>query len=304
MFAKKPVDASLDNNIDLDSLDVKTDDVNLDAFFSAIEKDVNGAIFDDEPVVANNTATVPQGNSNRSNDQSQSDDEVKRLRTELDSLKKRYDSSGNEAKRLAAEVDRYKDYVPLLDAMREDPGLISHVRSYLEGNVAPQSITDELQLPEDFIFDFDESIKDPSSPSAKVLSTMVGKVAQKQVQGIIQERERQAQVEMAKRERENQITSFQQKMNWDDEQMQEFVDWASNTKLTLDDIYYLKIRGQRDKELARKQVEERENQLKRMRQTPASLASTGSQSDGMTEDQKIFAAILKQHSGQDIFGAD
>lgn len=304
MFVKKPVDASIDNNIDIDSLDLKTDDVNLDAFFSAIEKDVNGAIFDDDVAPANNTATASQGNSNQVSNQNQSDDEVKRLKSELDSIKKRYESSSQEAKRLAAEGERYKDYVPLLDAMREDPGLISHVRSYLEGNIAPQSITEELQLPEDFIFDFDESIKDPSSPSAKVLSTMVGKVAQKQVQGIIQERERLAQAEQAKRERETQVSSFQQKMNWDDQQMQEFVEWASNTKLTLDDIYYLKIRGQRDKELARKQVEERENQLKRMRQTPASLASTGSQSDGMTEDQKIFAAILKHHSGQDIFGAD
>ncbi len=84
--------------------------------------------------------------------------------------------------------------------------------------------------------------------------------------------------------------------------MQDLVDYAQSHQLTFDDIYLLKTREQREKEIAKKAIEESRKQLQKMGSTPRSLASAGIQSEPLDEDRAIFNAIKKAASGSNIFG--
>jgi len=93
---------------------------------------------------------------------------------DAETLKKRYAASSTEAKKLAAERKELEPYMPILEAMKTDPNLISHVRSYFEGGgLTPKSITEQLNLDADFEINMQEAVSDPNSDSAKVLDATV-----------------------------------------------------------------------------------------------------------------------------------
>ena len=68
--------------------------------------------------------------------------------------------------------------------MREDPNLISTVRNYIEGE--DKGIKGRLGMGEDFVFDPDEAISDPSSDSAKVFDSVVNQKVSSIVNGRLQ----------------------------------------------------------------------------------------------------------------------
>ena len=46
---------------------------------------------------------------------------------------KRYKDSSREAQRMASTLNELKPFVPVLEAMKQDSGLVDHVRNYFEG---------------------------------------------------------------------------------------------------------------------------------------------------------------------------
>ena len=267
----------------------------LNAFFEGLDKQFNGAIFSDEPV----EKAEPQSDDStfESKPTISTDDEVAKVKKELDEVKTRYSDSSREAKRLADEnkqLKQYADYIPILETMREDPGLINHVRNYLEGNSTPASIADEMKLPEDFVFDSDEAVRNSNSQSAQVLQRMIDKGVEKQLS---QYRENINQ----ERARESTLDRFREESKMTDDEYQEFVEYAQNTKLTLKDIYYLKTREKRESEIAKRAIEERDKKMVEMRNTPRSVAALGTSSEGVSDERKVFNAIAKAHSGARIF---
>ena len=279
----------------IDGNDVKQD-FDVDDFFNSLDKSVDGAIFDDGA-----TPDVKEDSGAESEPAQQ--DEVTELRKELETYKKRYGDSSREAKRLYEEnkeLANYKEYVPLLKVMQDDPGVVNIVRDYLEGNIAPKSIRDELELPEDFIFDGDEAVSDPNSDSYKVMESMIGRMMQKQMRNSTP---RPQPAEQHTNDVESSLNGFREKMKWSDDELSEFVEFAKNKTLTLEDIYYLKTRESRDREIVRKSNEEKEKQLKKMRQTSPSLSSVGGESSGSTEEDEIFKMMKGINSGMNVFGS-
>ena len=98
-----------------------------DDFFTALDQDVNGLVQDEEvtpQAQAQETPQVdPRQEANVTNGAQPS---------ELDNLKKRYSDSSREAQNLKAQLDELKPYVPVLNAMKKDNGLVSHVRDYFD----------------------------------------------------------------------------------------------------------------------------------------------------------------------------
>jgi len=267
----------------------------LNAFFEGLDKQFNGAIFSDEP--AEEAEPQSDDSTSESKPTVPTDDEVAKVKKELDEVKTRYSDSSREAKRLADEnkqLKQYADYIPILETMREDPGLINHVRNYLEGNSTPASIADEMKLPEDFVFDSDEAVRNSNSQSAQVLQRMIDKGVEKQLS---QYRENINQ----ERARESTLDRFREESKMTDDEYQEFVEYAQNTKLTLKDIYYLKTREKRESEIAKRAIEERDKKMVEMRNTPRSVAALGTSSEGVSDERKVFNAIAKAHSGARIF---
>jgi len=160
------------NDIDINSVDDGGDSIDTSDFFAELDSSVNGGIIDSEysqstsQDLSDNTPASPSGVQEQSGD----------------ALQKRYSDSSREAKRLNGKLNELEPYMPILDAMREDPNLIQHVRNYFEGGgQAPESMSQNMELPEDFQFDPDDAFSDPKSDSAKVFGATVDGIVQRRL---------------------------------------------------------------------------------------------------------------------------
>jgi len=215
-------------------------------FFESLDREVNGGILD-EPTQPTSVQSDNTQSSPNVEVQPQDDNEV---------LQKRYSDSSREAKRLNGKLKEIEPYMPILDAMREDPNLISHVRNYFEGGgQAPQSMNQQLNLDEDFVFDPDEAFQKPDSDSAKVMGATIDGIVQRRLNNVLKNQ----QAENAKMAKE---TQFKQKMNMSDDEWSEFTEFAKSKSLELEDIYYLMNRKNRDSQIADSTRQEIQNKMR------------------------------------------
>jgi DNA-binding transcriptional MerR regulator len=250
-----------------------------DDFFESLDAQVNGAILD-EPSQPTSTQS--------DNTQASPNVEVQEQVSEVDTLQKRYSDSSREAKRLNGKLSELEPYMPILDAMREDPNLIAHVRNYFEGGgQTPQTMTDKLNLDEDFMFDADDAFQKPESDSAKVLGATIDGVVQRRLNSALQGQK----VENEKLARE---TDFRSRHNMNDEEWSQFVDFAKSKSLALDDIYYLMNRNNRDEKIADNTRQEIHEKMREVQQQPGTLATQGSVQTEQSPDDSVFDAILGQ----------
>ena len=245
-------------------------------FFESLDREVNGGILDEQQ----QPTSVQSGNTQSSPNvevQMQDDSEV---------LQKRYSDSSREAKRLNGKLKEIEPYMPILDAMREDPNLISHVRNYFEGGgQAPQSMNQQLNLDEDFVFDPEEAFQQPDSDSAKVMGATIDGIVQRRLNNTLQTQK----TENAKMAKEAQ---FKQKMNMSDEEWSTFTDFAKSKSLELEDIYYLMNRKNRDSQIADSTRQEIHNKMREVQSQPSTLATQGSVSVERSADDNVFDTIL------------
>ena len=246
-------------------------------FFSNLDNSVNSGIIEDNILSTSQTQSANPQQESRSEVQPQN---------ELEVLQKRYADSSREGKRLNNRLGELEPYVPIIDAMKQDPNLVSHVRNYFEGGgQAPKNMKDQLGLDEDFVFDPDEAISDASSQSAKVLESTIDGVVQRRLGNTI-----------AKQQQENKRLSseseFRKKHNMTDDEWYEFQNFAKGNKLSLDDILYLKNRDSRDKNIADDARNQVAQQMKNVQQRPQSLATSGSEQVEQSVDNKVFDNIL------------
>jgi len=252
------------------------DDIESGDFFESLDTSVNSGIIDSEysqstsQDLGDNTPASPSGV------QEQGDD----------ALQKRYSDSSREAKRLNGKLNDLEPYMPILDAMREDPNLIQHVRNYFEGGgQAPESMAQNMELPEDFQFDPDDAFTDPKSDSAKIFGATVDGIVKRRLNN-----------ELGKQKTENQRlareTAFRQKVDMTEDEWSTFVEFAKNKSLELDDIYYLMRRKERESNIADNARQQVATQMKRVQEQPRSLATAGSVEVETSQDDQVFDALL------------
>jgi len=251
-------------------------------FFSQLDQSVNGIVTDSGRPSSPQQITSKDLNSNQENPVAEVSNP-----DELKVLEKRYADSSREAKRLNNRLKELETYAPLLDKMREDPNLISTVRNYIES--PEKGIKESLGMGEDFVFDPDEAISDPSSDSAKVFDSVVNQKVSKIVNGKMQQQEQQRQVQ-------NQSEMFKQKHNMSDEDFSKFMNFANSRPLNYDDIYFLMNRENRDSNIASETRKEIANQMQNVRQKPQSLAGKGATSPTSEDkvEDAIFDSMLKE----------
>jgi len=248
-------------------------------FFESLDNQVNGGILDgpSQPTSEQSVNTQTSPNVEVQNEVPNGN---------LDTLQKRYSDSSREAKRLNSKLKEIEPYMPILDAMREDPNLISHVRNYFEGGgQAPETLNQQLNLDEDFVFDTDEAFSKPDSDSAKVLGATIDGVVQRRLSGVLQS-QKQENAKMAKE------TQFKQKMDMSDEQWSQFTEFAKSKSLELEDIYYLMNRKNRDEQIADSARQEIHNKMREVQQQPATIATQGSVAVEKSSDDTVFDTIL------------
>ena len=253
-------------------------------FFESLDNQVNGGIL--EP----SQTTSEQSGNTQTSPNVEVQNEVPD--NNLDTLQKRYSDSSREAKRLNSKLQELQPYMPILDAMREDPNLISHVRNYFEGGgQTPETLNQQLNLNEDFVFDAEEAFGKPDSDSAKVLGATIDGVVQRRLSNVLQS-QKQENAKMAKE------AQFKQKMDMSDDEWRNFTEFAKSKSLELEDIYYLMNRKNRDVQIADNARQEIHNKMKEVQQQPATLATQGSTPVEKSSDDRVFETILG--SGSEI----
>ena len=248
-------------------------------FFSQLDRQVMGEVVEQPDVEAQVEQTTPI------------QDPVAEQNTEQVSVdwEKRYSDSSREAKRLNNQLQDLEPYMPLLNAMKEDPNLISHVRGYFEGGgSAPRSVKEQLGLDEDFVFDYDDALSNPDSQSAKLFNATVDGVVQRRLGDFARKQSEQSR-------RASEETAFKSKHNVSDEDYNDLMKYAKSHKLTLEDVYYLKNRDNRDNEVANNTRNEVIQQMKNVRQMPTSVASSGNtQREEKSIDDAVFDKLLSE----------
>ncbi len=265
-------------------------DFDSDDFFESLDNSVNAGILD-EPSQSTSNETSGNTQSSPSEVQQQSDG------SDTDVLQKRYSDSSREAKRLNNKLQELEPYMPILDAMREDPNLITHVRNYFEGGgQTPQNMAEKLNLPEDFVFDADDAFSTPDSDSAKVLGATVDGIVSRRLNTALSGQK-------AENQRLTKETNFRQSHEMSDEEWADFVDFAKSKSLELDDIYYLMNRNNRDEKIADNTRQEIQEKMRTVQDTPDSLATTGGTQVEESPDDRVFKAILGSDSElEEAFG--
>ena len=258
-----------------------SDSKSSEDFFEALDRNVNGLIQDEVQ-----TTSAPQ-----------QDPDPQISQEDLGSLEKRYSDSSREAKRLNSRLKELEPYLPVLDAMREDPNLISHVRNYFEGGgQAPESMKDKFELDEDFVFDPDEAMSDTGSDSAKVLNATIDGVVQRRLNETL------SRQQMENR-RLSDEASFRASHDLTHDQWEDFTKFAKNKTLELEDILYLKNRETREQNIAKEASKGVAAHMRDTQSRPRSLATSGSAQVDKSADDQIFDSILgSDREFDNIFG--
>jgi len=269
-------------------------------FFDQLENEVNGGIIDNTEVTQNQTGGSEQVTHVQHDNGS---DNVKQSSNDSTDWKKRYEDSSREAVRLSEQYKDVEPFVPVLQAMKNDSGLVDHVRNYLVGGGKPEkSIQEHLGLEEDFVFDAND-ITDPDSDSAKLMNAHVDRMVQGRVGQMLQAEKQRAQQVQQANARVTEEQAFREKNNMSDKDFETFKAKAQEHVMTLDDVNYLLNRGQNNENVANSAKKDMLNQMKNVRNMPTSASGANNQDPGRSESDDVFDAIKGLDDGVDnLFG--
>ena len=282
-------------------------------FFGNLEKQVNGVTnqgdFVEEAVrqEATTEATRPNiGDSARVTPPQQQvgPNTVGDRNKGNNSFEKRYKDSSREATKMARQLNELKPLIPVLDAMKKDTGLVRHVRDYLESGGKPsQTVKEQMNLPEDFVYDPQEAVENPESASAKVMEAQVDKIVNNRVGSILDKEKQNAQKMQVALARKRQEVDFKRRHKMSDEDYAEMVDKAKSRSVTLDDVYYLINKDKTEQNVANSTRQDMLDQMKNVRNMPVSQSNMNSQAPPANPDDKVFEALLGNDNDIDnLFG--
>ena len=259
-----------------------------DDFFEALENDVNGAIQDG----TSNSEVTPPINSGPEQVTHAVNEEGSKNETQVD-WEQRYKDSTREAQRLHGEMSELKPFIPVLDAMKNDSGLVDHVRNYLTGGGKPSAtIQDQLGLGEDFVFDAHEAMSYTASDSAKLMNAHVDRMVQGRVGQMINAEKERATKTQAEINRQGDEKVFREKHSMTDEEYDSFVGKAKEHILTLEDIHYLLNKDKTAANTANSTKKDMLNQMKNVRNIPTSASGANSQgSKEQSMEDTVFNAL-------------
>jgi len=188
--------------------------------------------------------------------------------------------------------------------MKNDSGLVDHVRNYLvDGGKPAKSIQENLKLDEDFVFDQQEAMTDPDSDSAKLMNAHVDSLVQRRVGEMVQTEQARAQQIYAAKQKEQQENEFKEKHNMSNEEFEAFKADAKQHVMTLDDINIILNQNKVASNVASSTKKEMMNQMKNVRSMPTSASGANSQGESKSEDRSVFESILGQDNSVDnLFG--
>lgn len=267
-----------------------------DNFFEALDGTVNGAIQDD----LTRAEVTPEPTSGPAEKQIPT---PKAKDSDGTGWEQRYKDSSREALRMREELNQLKPFVPVLNAMKSDTGLVEHVRDYLRnGGTTPKSVKENLGLDEDFEFN-PHDLEDPESDSAKLVNAQVDQVVQQRINQVMTKERTNIQRAQANKMRVAQAEQFMKKNNMSKDDFQSMMTEARKRQLTLDDIHLLLNKDQVKSNVATSAKKDMLSQMKKVRDIPTSAGSANSAKVEQNYDDAVFDALVDSDGDVDnLFG--
>ena len=261
-----------------------------DNFFEDLERDVN-SLVQDSPEEAAKQTTSQTGNP------AKTEKSVGSQPSEVDNLKKRYSDSSREAQNLRAQLNQLKPFVPVLDAMKQDSGLVEHVKDYFkDGGQVNKTIKDQLKLDENFVFDPDEMVGDENSDSRKVFNAMVNKIVDKKANQIVGNLDAEAAKDAHNAKLDAQAQAFIQKNGLTKQEFMSFVQEAqhkfSTQGMSFDDMWLIVNKNKAANNIANSTKQDMLNQMKGVRNIPTSQSSSNNAGKPNNVNDDVFDALL------------
>ena len=271
-----------------------------DGFFDDLDNSVNGMVSEGE-VTQENTTEVTRSESGT---EQVTHAESQPAPGNVD-WEKRYKDSSRAAVQMASELKGLKPFVPVLNAMKRDSGLVDHVRNYLvDGGKPNKGVKEQLGLDEDFVFDQQEAMEDPDSNSAKVMNAHIDGLVQSRVNQVLT-REKQNAGQMQKQfMQKKEEVGFMKKHGMTPQEFAQFKQQAQSRRLGLDDIHYLLNKDRAAKNVANNTKQDMLKQMKNVRNIPTSASDSNNQGDNKkSQDDSVFDGIANLDGGLDnLFG--
>ena len=277
-------------------------------FMAALDKQINGVTYDDTELDTpkKDQKQTPQAEQaviedNTPVQQSAALDKVSELEKKLEAMESRYGSSSTEAQRIKAQLDAVQPYLPIIETMKTDKKLFDMVNTYYEtGGQAPVSLIEELNLPEDFVFDGSE-LADPKSDSSKLFQASISRAVDAGVSQRIEIERKKANQEYVAREKDRERNEFVELYGQDE--YDKVIEYSKREPLTLDAMRKLMTLPERDKKITSSAVNEQVNKAQRTAAGNPSLAADGASVQNIPDvEDLIWKNIEKEAGGNNIFG--
>ena len=256
-----------------------------DDFFSALDNDVNSMIID--PDEKQEVAT-PDKQSEAVTQTQESDSTM-----ETTDWEKRYKDSSREAQKMKSKLDEVEPFIPILDTMKEDSGLVGVVKDYLQNGGKTENVKEALNLPDDFEFDMDDAVANPQSDSGKMFNHTIGNIVDSRVNQQLQTENQTRAADADAERRAAEAQQFKKDSGMADDEFNDMMVWADDHRINLEDIYYLKNRGQVASNVAKATKDDMLNQMKNVREIPKSTSSVNSVSQETTDPNRQVLDALK-----------
>jgi hypothetical protein len=271
-------------------------------FFDSLEQSVNGVVAQDgestqQPTQETRSESGPRFQPKVTRNTSQGPNNV--------DWEKRYKDSSKGAVKMATTLNQLKPFIPVLEAMKRDSGLVDHVRDYLKDGGSPdKSIKSKLKLSDDFEFDPQEAMSDPESDSAKLQNAHIDQLVQGRVNGILGREKKNAAVQQKRFIQKKQEVDFIKKHGMTKEEFGQFKQEAKNRSLNLDDVYYLLNKDKAATNVANNTKQDMLKQMKNVRTIPTSASDSNNQgSSEKSPEDRLFEGMLNVDGGvDDLFG--
>ena len=275
-----------------------------DDFFSALDQDVNGLVQDEEVTPQAQAQETPQVDPVQAGanvtDGTQN--------SEIDNLKKRYSDSSRAAQGLKAQLNELKPFVPVLEAMKKDSGLVNHVKDYFQqGGQQVQDVKKTLKLDEDFEFVPDDMVNNPDSDSRKVFNSMVGNIVNKKANEVVNQQQQQAAQVQQQQAIKGQAAAFIKKHGLTKDEFEAFAKEAQQkiqtNGITFDDMYMLINQGKVSQNVANATKNDMLNQMKNVRDIPTSVSNANNAGQPVSQNDSVFDSLLNSDGNiEDLLG--
>tara|TARA_R100000808_G_scaffold20562_1_gene44446 strand:- start:5847 stop:6767 length:921 start_codon:yes stop_codon:yes gene_type:complete len=264
-------------------------DSDVDNFFDQLDHELNDVVYDttESEQATQQVEDVPQ------QPQAGSEENTDVWENDSNPYKKRYSDSSSEAVRLKEQYKEVEPFVPVLEAMKEDSGLVDHVRDYLENGGAPaKTIQEQLNLDEDFLYDANEAVSDPESDSAKVMNAHVDSIVNQRIKQVLESEQAKANSIKESQVQKESEAAFMEKHNMSQEDFQSMLAEAKTHKISLEDIYYVLNKDKTNANVRNSTQKEVLDQMKNVRNMPTSNSDANNVAETRTTEEQLFESIF------------